>query len=188
MKSICIIKKRQIKKKKKKIIGNTKNKFNQSFKFSNSTSEIFVNCVDFDFDVIIFFCIIIHVIVFNLFVFMRNIVWILDFDVDHHCLNDWSVFIILNIGDSEVIETANNQRILVENNENAEIFIETNTLCFTNILFVSDFTINLISVCMLNNCGIFVFFEVNKTASLIVYNDIFIVFVNYTYNQFVFCN
>ena len=119
---------------------------------------------------------------------MRDTVWIFDSDVDCYCLNDWSVFTIWIIDGNEVVETANNQRIPVENSENAEIFIETNTLRFTNILFISGFMINLISVCMLNNHEIFMFFEINKTASLIVCNNIFIVFVNYTYNQFVFHN
>ena len=119
---------------------------------------------------------------------MWNIVWIFDSDIDHHCLNDQSVFTILTIDGSEVVETANDQQIPVENNGNTETFIETNTLRLTNILFVSDLMINLISVCMLNNHEIFVFFELNKTTSLIVCNDIFIIFVNYTYNQFVFHN
>ena len=119
---------------------------------------------------------------------MWDIVWILDFDADHYCSDDRSVFIILTTDDSEVVETANGQWISVEDNENAKIFIETNTLHFINVLFVLGFTANLISVCMLNNCDIFVFFEINKTISLIVHNDIFIIFANYTYNQFVFHN
>ena len=80
------------------------------------------------------------------------------------------------------------ERIAVIDRDDIQIQIDAETLKLTNVLFVFDLAINLISVSQLNSKEISVHFDAMNASTTFMFNEKVIAHVNKIFNQFLLRN
>ena len=89
---------------------------------------------------------------------------------------------------NEMMIILSEERIAVIDRNNIQIQIDAETLKLTNVLFVFDLAINLISVSQLNSKEISVHFDAMNASTTFMFNEKVIVHVNKIFNQFLLRN
>ena len=161
--------------KRRKINNNNNNEF--SFTFSTYVDHIYIDIINLN---------TIDIVVNEVYSFyVVIIVWILKFDVTHHCssnrnlffkqfkkINDW-----INITCEEIfrIESINNIIILLSNE---------NFLQLIDIMYIFSFTINLINTSKLHQRKSNIFYSKNEFVCLYEFNDDFVINVDMINNLF----
>ena len=102
-------------------------------------------------------------------------IWILDFEITHHCSNNRSLFLKHLKKINDIVNTASDETLNVENLNNIVIVLSNKkTLTLIDVMYISDFTVNLISTSKLYHRKWNIIYSVDKSVELHKDDDLII--------------